>query len=422
MTPRVSEFFRKLEFYLLCTLLFVLPILESPKHVALVLYLVVWSCRHFSFDALRRFRPDVIEFSLLVLIITGIASTVANWPFPNGIRGLTDTLRLVLVFWCIYRAGYSESQHRVLGMAIVAGVLVGLVVAVIEVSIGTRPLLELHSAGILTQSATYVGTALILTLGVVLVRWLPRSSTARWSTPIALWITALVTMAVALLAMASRGALLAAGVSALAIVAVVNRIRLWMMSALAAGLLVLTALVLFNADLGGLFLKSVKNRYDSERFPVSDLGRHQHWRIALAQVDQGNTLWLGVGPRNFRSIDVAQLKFDPPLGASEGKLNHAHNLFLTKLAEEGLLGLGAFVLFLAVAARALWMAWRSGSGYDWKWFAGFGALTVPVIAGSFNTPFFQEHALLAMAMLAIFLASRRRVRAKSTASKKSATR
>jgi hypothetical protein len=50
---------------------------------------------------------------------------------------------------------------------------------------------------------------------------------------------------------------------------------------------------------------------------------------------------------------------------------------------------------------------RGGRWYDWSWFAALGALTIPIVGGMVNTPFFQEHAILAMALMAIYLGSRR---------------
>jgi O-antigen ligase len=133
-------------------------------------------------------------------------------------------------------------------------------------------------------------------------------------------------------------------------------------------------------------------------------------RVAVAQIREGESLWFGIGPRNFRSIDVARWHFDPPLGMSEAQRTgpvHAHNLFLTKLVEEGAAGLTALVFFFGLVARGLWRAWRRKEWYEWRWFAAFGALGVAVIAGSVNTPFYQEHAMLEMALMAIFMAARR---------------
>jgi hypothetical protein len=44
---------------------------------------------------------------------------------------------------------------------------------------------------------------------------------------------------------------------------------------------------------------------------------------------------------------------------------------------------------------------RNGRQGDWLWTACLGAAAISVIAGSFNTPFYQEHALLAMILFGL---------------------
>ena len=268
-------------------------------------------------------------------------------------------------------------------------------------------LLELHSAGILTQSVMYVSMVFVLALGVFLVRWLPRGGSVdtgrrRWP-----WLASLLMMSAALAVMSSRGAFLALALILAGLALLVNRARFW---ALLTGgvVVVITALLTIQLLDGGRITASARDRLNRERFAVSNLEHYEYMRIGMAQVREGGSLWFGIGPRNFRSIDVSRLHFDPPLRLSEAQrtsLGHAHNLFLTKLVEEGIAGLAALVFFFGLVARGLWRAWRRQEWYDWRWFAAFGALGVPVIAGFVNTPFYQEHAMLAMALMAIFMQS-----------------
>jgi O-antigen ligase len=398
----------KLEFYLLCVVLFVLPTLESPKTIALVLYLIVWAARRFSFTKLLQFRPHVIEVCLMAVLAASAASTALNWPFPNGVKGLWDTSRFTLLFWCIYRAGYNDSQYRALAIVVTAGLIVGLAFGVFELATGRIPQLQLHSAGVLTQSAMYVSMVFVLALGVFLTRWLPRSGNAdtgrrRWP-----WLAALFAMSAALVIMGSRGAFLALAVILACLALLVNHARLWALLAGAAVAVVAALFAIHLAEDGGRITASAHARLNPERLAVSNLERYEYLRVGAAQIREGGSLWFGIGPRNFRSIDVPRLHFDPPLlltGEQIAKLGHAHNLFLTKLVEEGVAGLAALVFFFGLVARGLWRAWRRQEWYDWRWFAAFGALAVPVIAGSVNTPFFQEHAMLAMALMAIFMRS-----------------
>jgi O-antigen ligase len=399
----------RLEFYLLCVLLFVLPTMETPKTIALVLYLIVWTVRRFSFARLQQFRPHAVEVCLMAMLVASAASTAFNWPFPNGAKGFSDTLRYVLLFWCIYRAGYSVAQQRTLAYATTAGLVVGLAVATFELATGRRALFELHSAGILTQSAIYLSVVFVLALGVFLTRWLPRGPEPVAKTPLWPWVLAMVAMLLALVVMGSRGALLALALTVLIIAMCVNRARLWAALAMGAVLMASAGFGMLKLSTAGNMLATIQARFASERMLQSNLEHYDNIRVALAQFSQTDSPWLGIGPRNYRSIDLPRLTFDPPLRlpVAQGKLNHAHNLFLTKLVEEGLFGLVAFLSLIGVVLYELFTALRGGRWYDWRWFAALGALTIPIGGGMVNTPFFQEHAMLAMALMAIYLGSRR---------------
>ena len=401
----------KLEFYLLCALLFVLPTMETPKALALVLFVAVWIGRRVSLSGWRRFRPDLIEVTLLAMLGAGVASTAANWPFPNGTKGVVDTLRNVAVFWCIYRAGYSASQHRTLANAITWGLVVGLAVATFELATGRRGLFGLHSAGILTQSAIYVSIVFVLALGIFLTRWLPRGLESGTKAPFWPWTLAMPAMLLALIVMGSRGALLALLLAVLFIAVCVHRARFW--AALAVGVILVASagFAMMKLEATSKMMASTQGRFASERLSQSDLGHYENIRVALAQVRQTDSPWLGIGPRNYRSIDLSRLTFDPPLRlpGAQDTLNHAHNLFLTKLVEEGLIGLVAFLSLIGVVAYQLFKDMCDGGWYEWRWFAGFGALVIPVVGGMVNTPFYQEHAMLAMALMAIYLGARRGV-------------
>jgi len=138
----------------------------------------------------------------------------------------------------------------------------------------------------------------------------------------------------------------------------------------------------------------------------SDSERISHWRVGIAQVTQGNTLLFGVGPRNFSGITLGKLHFDKPLNFTRNTLTHAHNMFLNKLVEEGIFGLIAILAFFLFPARALVRDWRADRWKTWLWLSSMGALVVPIVSGSFGTPWYNEHALLAMVIFAMYLSSR----------------
>jgi O-antigen ligase len=86
-------------------------------------------------------------------------------------------------------------------------------------------------------------------------------------------------------------------------------------------------------------------------------GRAQNPRLAIYDTAANmiaDRPWLGVGQRNFSEVS--------PLYGLRGNYGnpyiHAHDVFLTIAVETGLAGLAFFVAFIAMLARAAWLALR----------------------------------------------------------------
>jgi O-antigen ligase len=390
----------KIEFALAAILLFVLPTLESPKNIAFGLFVLTWSAHRLMSGDWRGWKLGGVDFVLLAMWLATLLSTIVNWPYPNVTKGVVDTTRLTFTAWCIYRAGYGERERRWLVWALVTGVLPALGVGVLELATGKRHQLEFHSAGIITQSASYLAMVLVLVLGVLGLsdREAPRSAKI-------FWIVSAAAMSAGLFVMGSRGVLLAFFFVLVPLIFLFGRRWVWIVG----------ACVVF----GGVFwYLSNHERFIHQwnkamvmvgetGFSEADQERYTVWRITLAQVKQGESLLAGIGPRNFSTIDIHQLKLDPPIPAKTRTPPHAHNLFLNKLVEEGVIGLAALLGLFGVVARQLVRDYREGRHRSVYWIGALGALVIPVIAGSFNTPFYQEHGMLAMSLFALYFSQTR---------------
>jgi O-antigen ligase len=96
---------------------------------------------------------------------------------------------------------------------------------------------------------------------------------------------------------------------------------------------------------------------DPARTEITDanfavLERLAHWQAGLRMF--ADYPWLGVGIGNYA---VAYERYALPYWYDA--LGHAHNIYVNFLAETGILGAGAFVLFWL---SALWFAWRTAAG------------------------------------------------------------
>jgi len=393
-------------FSLLCLVVVALPTLEAPKSLALGLVSLVWLVRRLIFKPFWLRRPDEVEFALIWLLLAAAISTALNWPSVGQLKGLKDTLFGVAACWIIYHSDLSAHRRHLLAVMVTIGVMIGLVWAGVDVFRGARPFFEFHSAGVVTQSSIYLGVALIMSFGIAFTGGLRSAGLPenRWQR--SLWWVATALMLIGLFVMASRGAILAVAVVCFLIVLLNWNPRVWLGSLIAFAIAASVALMLPGKFNSSRFVEKTQQLAQTGKIDQNDGLRFDMWRIGTTQFVQGGSPVFGIGPRNFRAIDLSRLEFSPPLTTEFQRLNHAHNLFITKLVEEGIFGLVALLFLFGLVGVSLFRDWRAGNWLNWQWFGALGAVAIPSIAGSFNTPWIQEHALLSMILFGLYFSSR----------------
>jgi O-antigen ligase len=375
-------------FWLLAALLVFLPTIEVPKTVAALLFIIVSWLGPSSRKAGR--RPDAFGWALLGVVGASLVSTAVNWPFPNGAKGLYDTALYAAVGWGVYRRGWTEGELKRLVAAGVVGVFAGLVRGGFDVFRGREVALELYTMTSPTSSAIYLG--IILTLAVSLVvldlgrKW--------W------WWAASSVLLVGLFLMGSRGGILAVAIAGCVWLIMVRPPRIWIPVAAVATSVALVA-ALPNIFAQDRAFAKIAALITTGRMDANDNVRMTMWKLGVAEVVHGDSLWFGVGPKNFSSLDSSRM--GRPREAIGYPIEHAHNLFLNKAVEEGLMGLTAMLALFGVVAHRLAREVIAARARHWRSGAAWGALAVPIVAGSFNTPWSQEHALLAMIWFGIYL-------------------
>jgi O-antigen ligase len=398
----IEKWLENAEYALLCILAVVLPILEAPKNLALGLVVIVFLIRRLVLGSFVWCRPDALEFGLIWMLLAATVSTVLNLPSEGQFKGVKETLLGVAVCWLIYRGNLSARRRYLLALMIVVGVMIGLVWAGVDVYRGARSYFEFNSAGVVTQSSIYLGIALVMSFGVAFSGgWgdagLPEILWRR-----ALWWMGTVLMLVGLFVMASRGAILAVAAIGILVVLLHRNPKVWLGSLLAFLVAIGISLMLPDKFNSSRVVEKIQQLGHTGKMDYSDRLRFDMWRIGTTQFIQGSSPVFGIGPRNFPEIDTKKLEFSPPLTTLFLRPNHAHNMFITKLVEEGVFGLAALVFFFGLVVISLFRDWRAGNWLNWQWFGALGAVTVPSIAGSFNTPWIQEHALLGMILFGLY--------------------
>ena len=386
---------KNIELVTLGLFVFMLPSLETPKIIFWALYVLVYLVRRYMAYGLSFKKPDGITASVIALFLVSLISTLVNWPLEKSFSGSFDTLSYCALFLCLYHGGYTDKQVKTLYIVMIAGVLTGLLFGLSEYYSGISSSLSFHSAGVTTQSSIYLGIAIITAYG-----FLSEDSRHSFAT-ISLVYLSILLMAVALLYMGSRGSIVAVVTCILLVLFLVHSQRLLLSSAVLTSAVICISYVLIQAYPTNLNKPEYNERFSVERFKKSDNERLENWNIAITTIATGSNIFWGIGPRNYQTIDPQKIGIDSAYYKRTGEMHHAHNLFLTQWVEQGIIGLLALLSFFLLVISRLKSSWANCKEHQQKyvWISALAAVVVPVIAGFFNTPFYQEPAMLAMILM-----------------------
>lgn len=404
---------RRIELGTLCLFMIVLPLLEAPKNILWVLYLVLWVINRFiqrDFGG-RWIRWDSV-FLVWILsgILTGLFGSIA------GLKGdaPVDILRYAGMGWMITRGNYQKKEWYSVFIAIVIGTLIALGYGYWTLFItGTKKYLELKSVGFVNHTAIYLAIA----LGAVFARVFASRSASQPNRSYA-WYPLAIVMGTGLMITASRAA-----IGALAITLALYLILMAYSKKLSVALL-LTLTATTGVAIGGYYavLKSNPDTIVAggigakinNNLKDKDYLSHRDYLWSLAIAAGLEHPWFGIGFDQFGKITAerycawrtqvqATYVCQPKEHFNAG---HAHNLYLNTLAERGFLGLSVLLVVLGYWLITL-LKTRHLIADDFRsmtlWGSALSAWGVTVFSGLLNTSLHHEHALLAVSLLALWL-------------------
>jgi O-antigen ligase len=170
------------------------------------------------------------------------------------------------------------------------------------------------------------------------------------------------------------------------------------------------AILIVVAAAAGVGLNVVKKHADDVAAQNVLSFRDGIWRMGLVAWERYP--WFGVGLDNYQFITHERVK---EWRAAAGKdydagryvhFPHAHNLLINTLAERGIVGTA--VLFAVLLAWLVWLLrFRprpQDDDLEWiLWGGAVGAWLVTIGAGTVNTTLHDEHAILAVLLLGLWL-------------------
>jgi O-antigen ligase len=404
MVPAPLRSFRHpTEFALLLALIFFVPLFEVPKNLLLGAYAIAWVAGRYraGWRANCGGRWDGWDTLFLVWLASAYVLAAFAGLHKNEWHGIGDLWRYVSLVWLLKRSGYAEDEWR----AIYAGVAVSTLVATLwGLAAWTVPHkyagIELHSVGHVNHSATYIAISIGAVLSGLIAYWLRLGVRTRVAGLLTLFV-----FATAIVLAGSRAATLVSLVVVVLIGALWFRRSKAVLVAMALALAVFAVSIqTFDKDMHrkNELAKASANPMLNERYPM--------WHQALAAWRAHP--WFGVGLDNFEEIDDETVKrwveeqggtYDATAYAGS---SHAHSLYLTALAERGVVGLAVVLSVLAGWAVSLLRGWPRQTDPPLHWMAWGGAasaLIATVAIGVVNTTLHHEHGLLAMLLLGAWL-------------------
>lgn len=397
-----------LEIALLLALCFFLPLLEAPKNLLWVAYVLAWVVNRVRAGDWGG-RWDLWDTLIAAWIASGFVVAAFAGLDGQQWRGAGDLLRYGSVLWLVKRAGYAPRELRWVLGTLVASAVVGLAIGHGRIwsGLGKSGTLQLHSVGHVNHTAIYIAIMLGVCASWLFARWRAWRTGTR---AVALAVSALVL--VSLMVTASRAAI---GVGL--VMVLILALAWWPRWRAPAGLsAAMVAVVVVGAIFSGA---EVTQKYE-QNLATDNVLSHRDglWRVALSAWQRHP--WFGVGMDNYSRITLGRVK---AWRAEAGKpyeekqyfiSSHAHSLYANTLAERGVVGSAVLAVVLLAWAGYLVRYRPSGDSPDDEWLvwgAAAGAWIVTTGAGLANTTLHHEHGMLAALLLGLWLSRLRARRA-----------
>lgn len=384
---------RRVEIGALLALAMFLPLYEAPKSIAWLAYAVAWIANR----ARRRgFGGPWDLWDTLIALWLASGFVVAAFAALRGSEwhATVDLVRYGSVLWLLKRSDYSAEEQRWVFRTLVASLLVGLALGHWRLWVLEAQYLELNSVGHVNHTAIYCAIML--------------GACAAWLFSTGGLLAAATTLLVlfSLVITSSR-----AGIGVAFFMLLVLGAAWWPRSRRA----IAVAVVLVGATAVLVLLTRAevvqKHRKNVEQQNVLAY-RDGIWRAALATWERYPVF--GIGMDNYKLVTMDLVKrwrtdAGKPFDAKDySEFAHAHSLYLTTLAERGLVGALALAAVLTAWFLALVRGRPPPGARDDAWIywgAAAGAWIITTGVGLVNTTLHHEHGILAMLFLGLWLST-----------------
>jgi O-antigen ligase len=375
-----------------------LPTSEALKNLLLFLSLVLWLLTT-TWEEKTRKKISSVELVFLLVITTSLLSSLPAYLGADNtavIHGLSDTIRIFIFSWILYRENLSEKDVSILSVSVFFSLAISIGYSFF---FGKYNPIELHSVGHINHTAIYLAIVFGLAWSWLLAIYASQLRNRRLL--FAAILAVLPIIAYLLQQTSARGALLPL-----------------MLFVFFSPVLLLrthraTAYVFLVLILTGTFLLSGKPLWNEFESILSfDIGSRDS-TLKTSFIIFLESPWIGIGPNNFSAYDDIKTltRISTEHGLALGQLytdgGHGHSLYGTWLAERGVIGMITIFVLGWVWAHLLYTSRPSARPTYLTdmalWGGSASAWTLIFIGGLFNTTFHHENAILAMALFSMWM-------------------
>jgi O-antigen ligase len=388
---------KKLEFSLLSLLILVLPSLEAPKNIFLVLFLIIGLINQIIIKEMHSSRPW--DWIFLFLIGSAFLTTLFPGMHEAEWKGLRVFLTSTLVGWLILRSDFSPKKISWLFNFIILGVIPPLFVGLVRyLYLHDKPDLQLHSVGHVNHSAIYLTIVLGASIGLLTSIWEKNKSYLN----ILLALLSILFF-ISLIISQSRAAVgigFVLLISLFLILSTSKKIKI-------GGILFAVVIMIFSILLNtGVVQKQIRNEQANDILGARD----KVWNISFEAVRWAPILGIGIDnwgkikPEDIkRSVEDRRQIYNEKNYLFQG---HSHSVYLMALVERGVVGFSALIFlmigwiyYLIVNLKNI----SSDSQGRYLWAGSFSSWLVTFGIGFVNTTFHHEHGILACILLGLFV-------------------
>jgi len=392
------------KFIFLTLTLIVLPTLEAPKNLFLVLFIASWafiSKRERSWGGKWRLIDTIFLLWILADIVIGVNAVMVHDQPANGSK---DIIKFVLLGWVVSRSEFSTIQMTSLSVIAIIFAVIPLGYSYLNCNGGTC--IELNSVGHVNHTAIYLSIVYTLSLSLLVFSFKNISNYLR----VALIITTGILAYVVIDTNSRAASGLISIITLMAMLYSIYHYRNW--SSLITSILLISlasTILIYNPP-------SVVNKFIHGSSLTGDSSRHKirNFAYEIFKIDP----ILGTGMSNFPNFDLDDIKANVirekgsdwwNSNASSTYLPHAHphNIYYVYLTGGGLILFSIFSWFWLKMIQIIYRV-NKRSNEKWLVFGGTGVVMIVLGAGWLNTTLAHEHALITMLALGFVISIERK--------------